>query len=145
MPVPDVKEPSAEISDEEYARLSAEKQVFEKAKNRGEMVAKKASGDKGKGEEDKEDVVTNSSASSVNLGPIAGEVVPPRTAVFLPEFSYTSLFSPQAHVLVLFSHYLYTRIYNRLLPFQHLLLPPPQVTPGPLPQFHLRLSYTPGV
>ena len=53
MPVPDLKEP--EISDEEYARLSAEKQVFEKAKNRGKKEVKKDNGEKGKGEEDKEE------------------------------------------------------------------------------------------
>lgn len=66
MPVPERKEPFPEISDEEYARLSAEKQVFEKAKNRGKNPAVK--------KEVEEEMVSSSSASSVNLGPVAGEV-----------------------------------------------------------------------
>ena len=82
VPEPQANDSPPEISDEEYARLSAEKQVFEKSKNRGQKKEEEDGGSKS--EEEK----TSSSASSVNLGVVAGEVFPPGCRAFSHIYFY---------------------------------------------------------
>lgn len=73
-----MKPPSPEIPDEDYARLSAEKQVFEKSKNRGNKTSQTS-----KEEKEEEDKSGSEGGSSVNLGVVAGEVKEIRSSSFL--------------------------------------------------------------
>jgi hypothetical protein len=77
-----VNPPSPEIPDEDYARLSAEKQVFEKSKNRGKTPQSSLEEKEKNGSE---------AGSSVDLGVVAGEVSPPVYRLVSP-FVITSPF-----------------------------------------------------